>query len=58
MTGTDCIYTSHIRDESDHIIESIKEAVTVGKSVEIPVHISHIKCENRRNWGVQKRYWT
>ena len=54
MAGTDCIYTSHIRDESDHIIESIKEAARVGKIAEIPVQISHIKCEERRNWGRAK----
>jgi len=54
MTGTDCIYTSHIRDEADHMLESIKEAVKVGETAEIPVQISHIKFEHRRNWGRAK----
>ena len=54
MTGTDCIYTSHIRDEADHMLESIKEAVGVGEVSGIPVQISHIKFEDRRNWGRAK----
>jgi N-acyl-D-amino-acid deacylase len=51
MTGTDCIYTSHIRDEADHIINSIQEAADIGEAANIPVQISHIKCEERKNWG-------
>jgi N-acyl-D-amino-acid deacylase len=54
MTGTGCIYTSHIRDEADYIINSIHEAANVGEAANIPVQISHIKCEDRRNWGRAK----
>lgn len=48
------IYATHIRDESDYAIglkESIKEAITVGEQVGIPVEISHIKALGRTVWG-------
>jgi N-acyl-D-amino-acid deacylase len=45
------IYTSHIRNEGDTLLESIAEAIEVGERTGIPVQVSHIKAEGRRNWG-------
>jgi N-acyl-D-amino-acid deacylase len=45
------IYTSHIRNEGDHQIDAISEAITIGHSAGIPVHISHHKIFGRKNWG-------
>ena len=45
------IYTSHMRDEGEHVIEAITEAVTVGKENGMPVELSHFKIDNRRLWG-------
>ncbi len=48
------IYTTHIRDEEDALIESVKEAIEIGKLSGIPVHISHHKAAGRANWGKVK----
>ncbi len=44
-------YTTHIRNEGDHQIDAIKEAITIGHDAGIPVHISHHKIFGRKNWG-------
>ena len=51
MRGTNCMYSAHIRDEANHILDSIEEAAAIGDSSEIPIEISHLKCEDRKNWG-------
>jgi N-acyl-D-aspartate/D-glutamate deacylase len=46
------IYASHIRDEGDRLLESLEEAVEIGRSAEIRVHIAHFKATKQRNWGL------
>jgi N-acyl-D-aspartate/D-glutamate deacylase len=45
------IYTSHIRDEADQLIESVEEAIRIGEQNGIPVQISHHKAIGANNWG-------
>ncbi len=45
------IYASHIRDEGDLLLESIEEALEIGRLGNLPVHISHLKSSKRPNWG-------
>ncbi len=45
------IYASHIRDEGDTLLESIDEAIEIGRRSGAAVHISHLKASKRRNWG-------
>ncbi len=47
----DGIYTSHIRNESSDVIQSVKEAINVGRQAGVKVCISHIKIMGRDNWG-------
>jgi N-acyl-D-amino-acid deacylase len=47
----DAIYSTHLRTEFDHIIEALDEAFEVGKSADVPVVISHLKCAGKNNWG-------
>jgi N-acyl-D-amino-acid deacylase len=44
-------YASHIRDERDFLVDSVEEAIAVGRRCHIPVQLSHHKVERRRNWG-------
>jgi N-acyl-D-amino-acid deacylase len=44
------IYTSHMRSEGDRLLESIEETLAVGRSAGIPVQISHLKTQGKRNW--------
>ncbi len=48
------IYTSHIRNESDKLLEAVKEAIKIGKNANIPVEISHMKSAGKQNWGKVK----
>ncbi len=48
-------YASHIRDERDHLVASVDEALEVGRRSKIPVQLSHHKVERRRNWGTIKK---
>ncbi len=45
------IYTSHIRSEGTHLLESIEEALEIGRRANIPVEISHLKAAGKPNWG-------
>ncbi len=45
------IYTTHMRNEADFVIQSLKESIAVAKQAGIPVQISHFKIYGRRNWG-------
>lgn len=45
------IYASHIRDEEEGLLEAIDEAISIGESARLPVHISHLKANGRANWG-------
>ena len=45
------IYASHIRNEEEGLLEAIDEAIAIGKSAGVPVHISHLKANGKANWG-------
>ena len=45
------IYATHMRNESDSALESIDEAVRIGREAHIPVEIWHFKSAGKKNWG-------
>ena len=48
------IYDTHLRDESSYnigLVAAVKEAITISKEADIPLHISHIKCLGTDVWG-------
>ena len=45
------VYTTHIRDEGDEVIESLDEAFATGRRGDVPVVVSHHKCAGPQNWG-------
>ncbi len=48
------IYASHIRDEEAKLLESIDEAITIGREAKMPAHISHLKANLKANWGMSR----
>ena len=44
------IYASHIRSETNRLLEAVAEAIEIGKRAETQVEISHVKLEGYRNW--------
>ncbi len=45
------LYTTHMRNESDGLLESVKEALAIGRQARVPVQISHHKAVGEANWG-------
>jgi len=45
------IYSTHMRDESDSVLEAIDEALRIGREAHVPVEIWHIKVAGKNNWG-------
>ncbi|MBK9155585.1 MAG: D-aminoacylase [Chloracidobacterium sp.] len=44
-------YMTHMRDEEEGVLNSIREAIRIGREAKIPVQISHIKMGNSSVWG-------
>jgi len=45
------VYTTHIRDEFDKVLDSLDEAFATARRGAVPVVISHHKCAGPANWG-------
>ena len=45
------LYASHMRDEGDLLVESVRELIEIAERAKIRAHISHFKASKQRNWG-------
>jgi N-acyl-D-amino-acid deacylase len=45
------VYSTHIRDEGDHLDRAIDEAIEVGRRTGVRVEVSHLKAVGPANWG-------
>lgn len=45
------LYATHMRNEGDRLLESVAEAIRIGRESGCPVHISHHKAGGSENWG-------
>ncbi len=48
------IYFSHIRGESDMLMDAMEEAITIAREAGVPVHIAHHKAMGSHMWGRTK----
>jgi N-acyl-D-aspartate/D-glutamate deacylase len=44
-------YYTHMRNEGDRLTEAVDEALEIGQTGNVPVHIFHLKSAGRQNWG-------
>lgn len=44
-------YATHMRNEDDHLLESIDESIAVSRGARCPLQISHLKTQGPRNWN-------
>ena len=49
------VYASHIRDEGEHALDAITEAIQIGKAADLPVEISHFKLSSKNVWGASDK---
>lgn len=45
------VYTTHMRTETDGILDAMEEAFAIGRASRAPVIVSHLKCAGIANWG-------
>ena len=48
------IYTTHMRNESAGVLDSVRETLDIGERAGVPVVISHHKCSGRESWGLSR----
>jgi len=46
----DGIYTTHMRSESDGLLDAIDEAIEIAERSSVRLHISHLKASGKANW--------
>ncbi len=49
------IYATHMRNERDGVVDSVRETLEIGERANIPVVISHHKCSGKENFGLTKK---
>ena len=47
----DALYTTHMRNEGDKLLEAVDESLRIGKESNVHLHISHHKSAGPGNWG-------
>lgn len=51
LRGTNIPITTHVRNEGDGILLALQEVISVAEELQIPLHVSHLKCIGQKNWG-------
>jgi N-acyl-D-amino-acid deacylase len=51
----DAAYFTHLRDESDGVLDAVDEAIAVAETCGVHVEIVHFKCSGVNNWGKTAR---
>jgi len=44
-------YATHLRDESDGVLQALEEAIEIGRRAVLPVEVWHLKVAGKQNWG-------
>jgi N-acyl-D-amino-acid deacylase len=44
-------YFTHVRDESNKVMEAVEEAIDIARACGVHVEIVHLKCSGVDNWG-------
>jgi N-acyl-D-amino-acid deacylase len=44
-------YFTHLRDESNKVLEAVQEAIDIAEKCRVHVEIVHFKCSGMDNWG-------
>jgi N-acyl-D-aspartate/D-glutamate deacylase len=51
LAAAGAVYTTHMRSETEAILDAMNEAFEIGRSTRVPVIVSHLKCAGIANWG-------
>ena len=50
------IYISHMRDEANGVLDSVRETIEIGEKGGLPTQITHHKMIGKKNWGRSGRH--
>ena len=45
------LYFTHLRDEANHVLAAVDEAIAIARAFPVHVEIVHLKCSGIDNWG-------
>lgn len=48
-------YSTHMRNESSHVLDAIRESLEIGEKAAVPVHIYHLKAAGQENWPLMQQ---
>lgn len=48
-------YFTHMRSESNQLLDAIRETIRIGVAAGVPVHIYHLKAAGQENWSLMPR---
>jgi N-acyl-D-amino-acid deacylase len=51
LASAGAVYTTHMRSETETILDAMSAAFDIGRMHRVPVIISHLKCAGIANWG-------
>ena len=51
LAAAGAVYTTHMRSETDGVLDAMEEAFEIGRLSRVPTIISHLKCAGIDNWG-------
>jgi N-acyl-D-amino-acid deacylase len=51
LPETGGLYATHMRNEADGLLDSVRESIEIGERAGVAVQISHHKAMGRPNWG-------
>jgi len=58
LSACQALYVTHMRDETDHMIEAVEETFRIGRELGVAVIVSHSKVQNRLPTSdVRRRRW-
>jgi N-acyl-D-amino-acid deacylase len=51
LASAGAVYVTHMRTETEAILDAMNETFEIGRQKKVPVIISHLKCAGIANWG-------
>ena len=51
LAAAGALYVTHMRTETEKILDAMEETFAIGRGSRVPVVISHLKCAGIANWG-------
>jgi N-acyl-D-aspartate/D-glutamate deacylase len=48
-------YSTHVRDEGNHVFDAVREAIAVARETGVHTQIAHLKLSGMDNWGAAGR---